>query len=114
EPPDAPAAPARPVRASALPRDERRAEIVRATAPLVRAHGRDVTTKQIAEAAGIAEGTIFRAFDSKEALLEAVIDHVLDVNDTIERIGAIDPTAPLAERVQQCATILRDRLGSVM
>ncbi|MCU1430433.1 MAG: DNA-binding transcriptional regulator, AcrR family, partial [Actinomycetia bacterium] len=36
--------------------------IVAATLPLLLEHGDRVTSRQIAEAAGIAEGTIFRAF----------------------------------------------------
>jgi len=40
-------------RAAALPPSERRAEIIAATLPLVREHGANVTTRQIAEAAGI-------------------------------------------------------------
>ena len=46
--------------------DERRAALIDATLPLLLEHGRGVTTRQIAEAAGVAEGTIFRVFDSKD------------------------------------------------
>ena len=45
-----------------------------ATLPLLRAHGLSITTRQIAEAAGVAEGTIFGVFPDKEALLQAVQD----------------------------------------
>ena len=51
-------------RAAPLSPDERRRAIVDAVLPLLIEHGRAVTTRQMAEAAGIAEGTIFRVFDS--------------------------------------------------
>jgi AcrR family transcriptional regulator len=42
--------------------DDRRRAIVAAVVPLLLEHGDDVSTRQIADAAGIAEGTIFRVF----------------------------------------------------
>ena len=68
--------PSRPIpkRATALPADERRTMIVEATLPLLLRHGEMVTTRQIAEAAGIAEGTIFRVFADKDAVIGSVID----------------------------------------
>ena len=62
------------VRAAALPPSERRAEIIATTLPLLMEHGSAMTTRQIAEAAGIAEGTIFRVFEDKTALIEAVVE----------------------------------------
>ena len=57
------------VRAAALPVEERRAAIVTAALPLFLEGGARVTTREIATAAGIAEGTIFRVFDDKHALI---------------------------------------------
>lgn len=65
-------------RATALPPDERRSMIVTATLPLLLEHGDRVTSKQIAEAAGIAEGTIFRAFVDKDEVIAAVVEAALD------------------------------------
>jgi AcrR family transcriptional regulator len=73
-----PATATKPKRASALPPDERRSMIVAATLPLLLEHGDRVTSKQIAEAAGIAEGTIFRAFADKDEVIAAVIEAGLD------------------------------------
>jgi AcrR family transcriptional regulator len=65
-------------RAPSLAPDERRAMIVAATLPLLLEHGDRVTSRQIAEAAGIAEGTIFRAFTDKDEIIVAVIEAALD------------------------------------
>lgn len=58
--------------------DERRRAIIEAVVPLLLKNGDDVTTKQIAEAAGIAEGTIFRVFPDKAALLMATAEETMD------------------------------------
>src|SRR6476620_4746072 len=65
-------------RATALPPDERRSMIIAATLPLLLEHGDRVTSRQIAEAAGIAEGTIFRVFADKDEIIAAVVDAALD------------------------------------
>ena len=61
--------------------DDRRRAIVDAVVPLLLAHGDDVTTKQIADAAGIAEGTIFRVFPDKPALLMAAAAETMNPSD---------------------------------
>ena len=67
-----------PRRAAALPPDARRTMIVAAALPLLLEHGEMVKTRDIATAAGIAEGTIFRAFATKDDLIAAVIDAAMD------------------------------------
>jgi AcrR family transcriptional regulator len=58
--------------------DERRRAIVDVVVPLLLEHGSEVTTRQIAEAAGIAEGTIFRVFEDKRALMVAAAKEAIN------------------------------------
>ncbi len=97
-----------------MPPSERRAEIVAAALPLLLAHGSAVTTRQIAEAAGIAEGTIFRVFPDKDSLLEAVLDHALDTAALDDAIAAIDPTLSLEARLTGAVEILRRRFADIL
>jgi AcrR family transcriptional regulator len=101
-------------RAAALPAEERRALIVAATLPLLLAHGPAVTTRQIAEAAGIAEGTIFRVFPDKESLIAAVVDAALDTASVDAELDAIDPALPLEDRLIAAVEILRRRMADVL
>jgi AcrR family transcriptional regulator len=104
---------ARPRRAAPLPPDERRAAILTAAMPLVREHGADVTTKAIAEAAGIAEGTIFRVFKDKDELVSAVMERAFDTGRLERQLAEIDPLLPLEERVLQATRLLQRRLEGV-
>ncbi len=100
-------------RAAALPASERRAEIIAATLPLVLAHGAAVTTRQIAEAAGVAEGTIFRVFPDKESLIEAVVESAFDSASTDAALGEIEITLPLETRLVEAVDILRRRVADL-
>jgi AcrR family transcriptional regulator len=100
-------------RATPLPPGERRAALIEATLPLLRRHGRDVSTRQIAEAAGVAEGTIFRAFPSKEALIDAAIETALDPSPTRTLLGGIDTGADLPDRVVAAVSVLQERIRDV-
>lgn len=77
--------------------------IIAATIPLLIEHGDMVTTRQIADAADIAEGTIFRAFNDKDELLDAVIDAALDPAPLERALATIDPELPLDEIVSRAA-----------
>jgi AcrR family transcriptional regulator len=87
--------------------------IIAATLPLLLEHGEMVTTHDIADAAGIAEGTIFRVFAGKDALIEAVIDHALDVGSIERGIGTIDARLPLEETVTEVVALLQRRVVDI-
>lgn len=97
-------------RAKALPIDERRATIISAALPLLAAHGSTVTTRQIAEAAGIAEGTVFRAFADKESLIADAIAAAFDPADVVAQIAAVDPALELRERLICAVEIVAERV----
>lgn len=87
-PPTSVSTPRRTGRAAPLPPDERRQAIVRAVIPLIVEHGASVPTRRIAEAAGVAEGTIFRVFPDKNALLVAAAEETLNPADARESLAA--------------------------
>lgn len=64
-----------------------------------------MSTRRIADSVGIAEGTVFRVFPTKEDLLREAVDSYLDPSSFIAEIDAIDPGLPLAEKVHQVLTI---------
>lgn len=96
-----------------LPAPERRAALVEAALPLVVEHGAAVSTRRIAEAAGVAEGTIFHVFGDKEALIAAVTARALDPEPTLRALAAVDPALPLRARLVEAAEILQARLRGV-
>lgn len=101
-------------RAQPLSPEERKAMIVDAVIPLLVEHGRAVTSRQIAEAAGIAEGTIFRAFGDKDTLVAAAIEKYLDPEPLRESLRAIDPALPLEHKIRAVIYLMRERFQSVM
>lgn len=88
--------------------------ILDAAVPLIVAHGRDVTTKQIAEAAGIAEGTVFRAFVDKEDLCRAAVARFMDPEPIRAALQAIDPTDPLEVKLTAVVGAMRERFSGVL
>ncbi len=107
---DATIAPGTRTRAAALPPEARRAAIVAAALPLVLEHGDRVTSRQIADAAGIAEGTIFRVFSDKDAVIAAVIDQAIDIDALEHALGGIDATAPFDQQLGAAVEVLRQRV----
>jgi AcrR family transcriptional regulator len=102
-------------RATPLAPDDRRRAIIDVVVPLLIEQGSAVTTKQIAEAAGIAEGTIFRVFPDKAALLHAAAEDTLNPPDGRELLAAaLAGAADLRERVVRTTVHLNERTDKVM
>jgi AcrR family transcriptional regulator len=96
---------------------ERRAAIIEVALPLLVEHGGKVKTSEIATAAGIAEGTLFRAFGDKRALFVACLQAALESEAEIAQIEAINRDQPLAARLTQGVEAVagyQNRLWSVM
>lgn len=90
--------------------DRRRQAILDAIAPLLVDVGPSgLTTVKIAEAAGVAEGTIFRVFEDKSTLLHQACAASLDPGPTLQRLEAIDAELPLEEKLRQAAAIIVER-----
>jgi AcrR family transcriptional regulator len=108
-----PAAPPR-ERARPMAPDERRRALVQCVIPLLKEHGRDVSTKRIAEACGVAEGTVFRAFGDKESLIAAAVEAYFDPQPFRDALGAIDRALPLEEKLRQAMVLLMERFTGVI
>ncbi|GAA1869028.1 TetR/AcrR family transcriptional regulator [Myceligenerans crystallogenes] len=98
--------------------EARRAAIVDACLDVVAARGADVSSKELAEAAGVAEGTLFRAFGDKWSLLGAValegMFRAADPAGTRDELAAVDRSLPLADRLTLTIELGRARMSAAL
>jgi AcrR family transcriptional regulator len=87
--------------------DDRRTAILEALIPLLLERGGDVTTKEIARTAGIAEGTIFRVFPDKATLLFAAAQEAINPAGGQE---AFDAAIAEAGDLRECIVIAAERV----
>ena len=100
-------------RARPMAPDDRRDAILDAVIPLLLEHGRDATSRQFAEAAGVAEGTVFRAFGDKESLVRAAAERFLDPLPLRAALKSIDPELLLEDKLKQVLELLQSRFQGV-
>lgn len=96
-----------------MPPADRRRAILDATVPLLIEKGGRVTTAQVARAAQIAEGTIFRAFPDKSALIFEAMKSAMDPARVAAGIRAIDGGLPFAQRLTEAAQLLCDHFNQI-
>ena len=101
-------------RATPLPPGERRAAILLAVRPVILARGAAVTSRELAEAAGVAEGTLFRVFTDKVTLIREAVLAAVDPADAIPEIEAIDRTLPLRDKLLLLMTQAQAHVGESM
>lgn len=85
----------------------RRAELVAAATELFAEHGvADTAVSDIVKAAGVAQGTFYLYFDSKDAIVCAVVEHLIDgmVQRIQSRLG--DPAGSALEKLESMAAAL--------
>lgn len=73
----------------------------------------NVSTRMIAAASGVAEGTIFRVFPDKESLIRATIDAALDPGPVLEELDAIRPDDALRPTLLRVVTVLQRRITKI-
>ena len=102
-------------RAAAMAPADRRRAIVEALVPLLVERGGEVSTREIAQAAGIAEGTIFRVFADKKSLMLAAAEEAINPADgqaAFDEAMAADPD--LRPQVVAAAQRILDRMRMTM
>lgn len=92
---------------------DRRQAILDSTVPLLYEHGRGLTTSQIADAAGVAEGTIFRVFESKDDLVLAAVEQALDIEPFLAELATIERDRDLSTVLLDVVTRMQVRFRSI-
>ncbi len=96
-----------------MSRDERRATIMDAAIPLLVQYGRDVTSSQLAKAAGVAEGTLYSVFDDKDEIIHAAIHRHIEATSMVDAIAAIPPTSDLAGMIRTIVELTQHRTEQI-
>ncbi len=90
--------------------DGRRQAIIDATLPLLLTKGPELSTREIAQAAGVAEGTIFRAFETKSDIIHATIHAALEPTTALDALSTLPPEQSLEQRVIAILAVLVEEI----
>ena len=93
--------------------DDRRDALIEVFVRLAHREGRKPTTSEIAQEAGVAEGTIFRVFPTKEVLEKEAVQAAFCPAPVRRRITAIDPEGSLRDRLVDFTRIMQMRFTEV-
>ena len=100
-------------RAAPLPPEERRDAVIRATLPLLIERGAGVTTRELAAAAGVSEGTLFKVFDDKDELIRAAVRVAMDPEPFERAVASIDADLPFQDRLVAATTLIQRRIVDI-
>jgi len=82
--------------------------LIAATRQLILDHGPEVTTRQVAEAAKVAEGTLFRVFPTRRDLIAATIADHLSPERLADIFAAAPATTTIDETTEVCLSTAAD------
>jgi AcrR family transcriptional regulator len=97
-------------RAAPLPPAERREAIINAVLPLLVERGPSVTSRELAAAAEVAEGTIFKVFTDKDDLLVSAVRRAIDPEPFERAVAAVDPSLPFEARLVEVTGLMQRRM----
>jgi AcrR family transcriptional regulator len=100
-------------RAKPMSPEDRKSAILSVVIPLIAAKGASVTTAEIADAANVAEGTIYRVFPDKVTLLIEAVKAAIDPSEIEHHIDSIDPSLPLTTKLIHASDLLSTRIKEV-
>lgn len=73
-----------------------------------------MSTRELAAAAGVAEGTLFRVFPDKRALLCAAVKQATDPEPFLAELATVNRSEPLARRIEQVTELLLARMDGIV
>lgn len=92
--------------------EDRQVQILDAIVPVVLEHGAAITSRQLADAAGVAEGTLFRSFGDKDTLLRALFDRTSEVAYDLADLEDLAEES-LETTIQAIAGVLTVRFSTI-